>query len=179
MAKVTRLFKGRAARDRRFTELVRPHLSVMYRMAYRWAQNPEDAEDLVQETLIRVVDRVDEMEQLDQLRSWLIKILYRSFVDLHRKHSRSPTQQASEWTADMDVLEEDGRSDDSDASQLDSRRDLLKALETLNDDQRDVIFLHDTEGYSATEVASILDISPGTVKSRLHRARTYLKHFLK
>lgn len=176
MAKITTLFQSRAARDRRFGELVRPHLNAMYRMAYRWAQNPEDAEDLVQETLTKVVDRVDEMEQVDKLQSWLIKILYRCFVDLHRKRARSPTES---WAADLDVLNEEIQPGMDDAAQLEARRDLLKALETLNDDQRDVVFLHDTEGYSASEIASILEISPGTVKSRLHRARSYLKYFLK
>lgn len=169
MANVIQFFQSRAVRDRRFSKLVRPHLDALYRMAYRWAQNPEDAEDLVQETLVKVVDRVDEMEQLEKLRSWLIKILYRCFVDLHRKRGRTPTQ---EWTADIDLLDEDN------AKQLEYRRDLLKALETLNHEQRDVVLLHDTEGYTAAEVASILDISQGTVKSRLHRAREHLRKFL-
>ena len=69
-----------------------------------------------------------------------------------------------------------GGSDD--IRRLELQRDLVRAMEGLSDEQRDVILLHDAEGYSAAEVASILDISAGTVKSRLHRARAHLKNFL-
>lgn len=180
MAKIIGFFQSRADRDRRFTELVRPHLGAMHRMAYRWAQNSEDAEDLVQETLTKVVDRVEEMEKVEKLGPWLIRILYRCFVDSHRKRSRLPGQNESDWRGDIDVFDEKVLNirEVNRIKRLELQRDLIKALETLNHDQRDIVLLHDAEGYSAGEIASILDISLGTVKSRLHRARALLKNFL-
>ncbi|MEX2488209.1 MAG: RNA polymerase sigma factor [Pseudomonadales bacterium] len=179
MAKIIEIFRTRAARDRRFRELVQPHLKPMYRVAYRWAQNAEDAEDLVQETLTKVSGRIDEMEKIETRGPWLIKILYRSFVDFHRKRGRSPGDSPSNRDADSDLLDEElGNAANPDiARRLELQRDLLKALEVLNADQREVILLHDAEGYTATEVALILDISEGTVKSRLHRARAHFKNF--
>lgn len=181
MTKILDLFQGRKARNDRFSRLVRPHLDLLYRMAYRWTQSRDDAEDLVQETLVKLVDHVGEMERVEKLSSWLIKVLYRNFVDLYRKRLRSPLDETHPWRADVSLIDElitRHRGEENAIKRLELQRDLLKALETLNAGQREVILLHDTEGYSAAEVSSILGISLGTVKSRLHRARLHLKNFL-
>ena len=171
--------------EQQFMALLSPHIELMYRMAYRWTRSEADAEDIVQDVLIRLADRVDEMLQIEQLRPWLIKCVYRRFVDLYRSRESNPLQAESSLfglAAEMDdeapslaSLQADPRDD---YAQLDDREALLKALETLDDDQRDVILLHDAEGYSASEVAEILEEHIGTVKSRLHRARNKLKIFL-
>ncbi|MES3008777.1 MAG: RNA polymerase sigma factor [Pseudomonadota bacterium] len=186
---LVKLFRSAKAterlREHQFTELLRPHIELMYRMAYRWTRSEADAEDIVQDVLIRLADRVDEMLDIEQLRPWLIKCVYRRFVDLHRSHASNPLQAESSLFgthAEMDdeapslaSLQADARDD---YAQLDDRDALLKALATLDDDQRDVILLHDAEGYSASEVAEILGENIGTIKSRLHRARNKLKIFL-
>jgi len=181
MTKIIDFFRHRAVRGHRFSDLVHPHIATMYRMAYRWTQNHEDAEDLVQETLTKLVHRVDEMEGMEKLGSWLIKVLYRDFVDFYRKQTRTPGRTGSEWQADVSLLDEQALQNSGDedfVKHLGKQRALVRALETLNDEQRDVILLHDAEGYTADEIAEILVISTGTVKSRLHRARGHLKKFL-
>jgi len=180
MAKIIDLFTKRRSRGK-FTDLVRPHLRVMYRMAYRWTQNREDAEDLVQEALVKLIDRSDEMLQIDKLRPWLIKVVYRCFIDSYRKRKRSPIGVAGAWHGDESLLDDLIRRnpDEKDSiKQYEQQRMLLRALETLKEDQRNIILLHDAEGYSAAETAEILEISIGTVKSRLHRARQEIKKFL-
>lgn len=181
MAGIIGFFQSRAVREHRFSELVSPHIGSLYRMAYRWTQDRDDAEDLVQETLARLFRRVDDMERIEMLGPWLVKVLYRCFVDQYRKRSRTPEGDNHAWRADTELLDEElaRRPEGADeARRLQLQRDLARALETLSDAQRDVILLHDTEGYSAVEVAAILEISTGTVKSRLHRAREQLKKFL-
>ncbi len=181
MAKIIDLFRNKTGSREQFTELVRPHLGMMYRMAYRWTQNREDAEDLVQEALLKLIDRSHEMQQIESLRPWLIKIVYRCFVDSYRKQARSPMADAPLWRGDESLFDELVRHvpEDKDAiAQYEQQRLILRALGSLNEDQRDAVLLHDAEGYSAAEVADILDISIGTVKSRLHRARQQLKNFL-
>ncbi len=182
MASIISLFRSHRNKKDLYQALLRPHIELMYRMAYRWTQSQCDAEDLVQDILVRLVNRVEEMQQVDNLRPWLIKILYNRFVDLYRRHKNSPLEEDSpNWQADSDeiVSRIDQAQDDHDVlGQLELQQELLLALETLDDDQRDTILLHDVEGYSALEVAEILEISVGTVKSRLHRARNKLKNVL-
>lgn len=178
MAKIIGFFQSRAVRENRFSELVSPHIGSLYRMAWRWTQDVDQAEDLVQETLTKLFPRADELERVEKLGPWLARVLYRCFVDMHRKRSRSPVCERLGWTADTDLLDAriaalpDGSDD---IERLVLQQELARALESLGEDRRDVILLHDAEGYSAAEVATILDISVGTVKSRLHRARNQLK----
>lgn len=162
----------------RYTCLVQPHIAVMYRMAYRWTQNREESEDLVQDVLLKLVDRLDEMEAVDQLRPWLIKVLYRRFVDLYRRSARSPIESEHQWQADSRLLEEMAADEHDRIDQLEWQQILLRGMETLDDDQRDAVLLHDVEGYTALEIAEMLEISVGTVKSRVHRGRNKLKEFL-
>lgn len=160
---------------RQFTALVRPHLDVMYRMAYRWTRRREDAEDLVQDVVVKLVDRVDEMAQVDKLRPWLIRILYRRFVDTYRRQQRSPVESSDYLPPDDARI--DAASEDS-LYRLEWQQVLQRGLDVLDDDQRDTILLHDVEGYTAEEIAGILDIRVGTVKSRVHRARARLRELL-
>lgn len=169
--------------------LLRPHIELMYRMAYRWTLCEQDAEDIVQDVLVRLANKVQEMEQVEQLRPWLIKCVYRRYVDLYRSQKSSPIANmsslpsASNEEDDSAMLDEDRLgtsitdSHDYFAQYIDQEA-LQKAINQIDSNQRDVILLHDVEGYSASEVAAILDEQIGTIKSRLHRARAKLKIFL-
>ena len=169
------LFRGRAAEEDRFTALVRPHLRLMYRMAYRWSQDRAEAEDLVQDVLARLFPRLDELAAVDKLGPWLIKVLYRRYVDLYRRRVSSPVDENVSWSSDDSVFQERLLDEHNRYHQLELQRALNQALATLDDGWRDVVLLHDVEGYTALEVAEILEINVGTVKSRLHRARKKLK----
>lgn len=155
----------------RFTALVRPHLDILYRMAWRWTGHAQDAEDLVQDLLVKLVDRLDEMERIEKLRPWLLRILYRRFVDQFRRRQRSPVDFAD--PQDIEDLAPEVM-----ATDLENHDRVARALASLDVEQRDTILLHDVEGYTADEVADILDIRPGTVKSRVHRARNRMKELL-
>ena len=157
--------------QQRFTALVRPHLDILYRMAWRWSGHPQDAEDLVQDLLLKLVDRLDEMERIEKLRPWLLRILYRRFVDQFRRQQRSPVE-----FADPQGIEDLARGVTT--TDIENQEQVARALAALDAEQRDTIVLHDIEGYTAAEVATILDIQPGTVKSRVHRARNRMKELL-
>lgn len=168
-----------------FERLLRPHVAVLYRYAYRWTAAQDRAEDLVQEVLTRVYPRCAELERLDQVRPWLLRVMYRIFVDQLRRERRSPVISASEvFTAgdeeeddfDCAVAPEPGPAEEAERA-LTQRR-LLAAWERLADDHRVVLSLHDIEGYSLTELAPLLDVPVGTLKSRLHRARARLRELL-
>ncbi|MCA1798868.1 MAG: RNA polymerase sigma factor [Xanthomonadaceae bacterium] len=154
-----------------YTALVRPHISALQRVAWRWTRDRQAAEDLVQDVLLKVVDHIAEMRTIEQLRPWLVKIMYRRFVDLYRRDTRSPVDRAVE--ADPDRAAGPDPIEAFEWQQL-----LAGALAQLEPDHRDVILLHDVEGYTGPEVAEILEINEGTVKSRLHRARERLKNLI-
>lgn len=186
MSAIIRFFRRRPTDKDRFESLLRPHIESLYRMAYRWTQSQDHAEDLVQDVLIKVAGRVEEMEQLDNLKSWLLRIMYNRYVDDYRRQRASPIDtRHSGWapeTESEDDFTPDLIQDAIDPVQPIARQELRlslhKALAQLDPEQRELVLLQDVEGYSAEEAAAIMDIPLGTAKSRLHRARERLKLLL-
>lgn len=175
-------FRRKGPAPSSFEDLLRPHVEFLYRLAWRFTGNAPDAEDLVQEVLLKLFPRTRELSAVEQLRPWLARVLYRQYVDFVRQRGRSPmTGQATEAEGDDDPLDgfaaaEDGPEEQAERSQLHER--ILRALDRLNPEQRAVITLHDVEGYSLVELEPILDTPLGTLKSRLHRARQQLRALL-
>lgn len=184
VANIIHLFRSRPNPQQRFENLLRPHIEFLYRMAYRWTNTQDRAEDLVQELLIKLVPRLEEMEHIESLRPWLLRILYNRYVDDYRRDRSSPIDASqSGWNPDNDdepVADIISQAADpiQPGEQEDLRLSLHKALSQLEPEQRDVVLLHDMEGYTAEEVAEIMETQVGTVKSRLHRARARLKLLL-
>lgn len=174
---IFKLFKSAKTEDQ-FINLLRPHIEALYRLAYRFCGAREDAEDLVQDLLVKLYPRVDELTAIDNLQSWLATVLYRQFIDRTRHVNRSPVQL-------MDDNEHLNMPADNAATQPESLTEnneaidrVQNALLQLNDDQRILVVLHDIEGYKLVELQQMLDIPIGTLKSRLHRAREQLKRIL-
>ncbi|MCX2778245.1 RNA polymerase sigma factor [Microbulbifer thermotolerans] len=171
---LARIFERCRSPEERFVALVSPHIRRMYRMAFRWTMNAAEAEDLVQDVLISLLPKVAQIEKVERLGPWLIKVLYRRFVDLYRSRQASPIDE----TVCVEGDEFFAPTDCDNYRRLELRRALNRALRSLDGPWRDIVLLHDVEGYSAIEVADILEINIGTVKSRLHRARKKLKKIL-
>jgi RNA polymerase sigma-70 factor (ECF subfamily) len=150
----------------------------MYRMAYRWTLHPAEAEDLVQDVLVSLVPRVARLETVEKLGPWLIKVLYHRFVDLYHRRSISPLDQSVSWNDDDCDLAYFTAETRDESPEQELRCALNSALMALDPGWRHVVLLHDVEGYTAIEVAEILDLNVGTVKSRLHRAHRKLKKIL-
>jgi len=169
-------------RDNAFEVLIRPHLQPLYRVAYRLTGRREDAEDLIQELLMKLYPRHREIEAIERLRPWLLRVMYCQFIDNHRRHSRSPLHLASDSTTTAsDPLEYLAAADgdpEADAEQAAQNRELLTAIARLSEDHRIVLSLHDIEGYTLEEIQTTLDCPIGTLKSRLHRARARLRELL-
>jgi RNA polymerase sigma factor (sigma-70 family) len=175
-------FRRRRLAPSEFEEILRPHVELLYRLAWRLTGSTADAEDLVQDVLVKLFSRTRELSAIDKLRPWLARVLYRQYVDLTRQRARSPiTQQATETEGDDDPLDgiagtADGPEEHAERGELHER--ILYALGQLNPEQRAVISLHDIEGYSLVELETILETPLGTLKSRLHRARRQLRTLL-
>ena len=172
------------SRARRFEEAVRPHLTSLYRFAYRLTGSQENAEDLVQDLLTRLFPRADEVLAVEHLGPWLKQVMYRQFIDGTRKRVRQAERLASDMAPSesgesfFDTLVNDGSGP---ASQLDSNRmnqAVRAALSEMAPDERTLLLLHDVDQWKQEDIAVVLDIAVGTVKSRLHRVRARLRERL-
>lgn len=171
--------------ERSFESLLRPHLGDMYRVAYRFTGNRDDAEDLVQDVLTKLYPRQRELAGVEHLKPWLTRVLYRQFVDNRRKHTRTPfATRQDPPTADNDEVDPVSAlpgtlpGPEADLEQHLLRQHLQQALDRLSEEHRSVLMLHDMEGFTLKELKTTLDTPLGTLKSRLHRARQQLRQEL-
>jgi RNA polymerase sigma factor (sigma-70 family) len=156
-----------------FDTLLRPHLSRLYRLAYRLTGSVADAEDLLQDVLVKLYERRNELESIDSLDVWAGRVLYNRFVDQTRRYARrrmvSLTERADLEPSTADAMPE--------SAAVDIRR-VWAAVERLSAEQREVLLLHDAEGYKFIEIQQVTGVPVGTLKSRLHRARARLRELL-
>jgi RNA polymerase sigma-70 factor, ECF subfamily len=143
-----------------------PHLR---RYALLLTRNGERADDLVQDALLRAIDRQELWRPGSNLRAWLFTILHNLFINSFRRSKREIVSE----TGDDPVIVHYG---DQNGSML--RRDLEKGLWSLPEDQRAVILLVALEEMSYQDVASVLGIPLGTVRSKLSRGRAALRQIL-
>ncbi|MEL6557875.1 MAG: sigma-70 family RNA polymerase sigma factor [Bacteroidota bacterium] len=159
-----------------------PHIDSMYNFAYKLTFDEDDSKDLVQDTYMKAFRFINSFQKGTNSKAWLFRILKNSFINDFRKKSKQPVK------VDYQEVENYYNSDDIDESKtVDLRVETLKdmmgdevtiALNSLAIDFRTVIILCDLEGFTYEEMAKILDIPIGTVRSRLHRARNLLKQKL-
>jgi RNA polymerase sigma-70 factor (ECF subfamily) len=166
-----------------FDQEFMPHIDSMYNFGYRLTFDEDDAKDLVQDTYLKAYRFINSFEQGTNAKAWLFRILKNSFINDYRKKSKQPAK------IDYQEVETYYNSEDVDYGittdlRVDAVKDMLgdeisNALNSLAVDFRTVIILCDLEGFTYEEMAKILDIPIGTVRSRLHRARNLLKEKLR
>lgn len=176
---ILKLWSSRHSTHERFESLMRPHLEQLYRLAYRLTGQRVDAEDLVQDVVLKLYPRLEELQSVDKPGIWLSRILYRHFIDKYRRQQRSPVQYTDEEQALYDDIPDEKTVEPM--AQLDSeltQNNLQKALDQLNPEQRIVLILHEVEGYTLQEIHYMQDVAVGTLKSRLHRGQNKLREIL-
>lgn len=177
------LTKEEIQKQEDFEEEIVPHLDAMYNFALRLTSDPSDAEDLVQDTIVKAFRFFSSYEKGTNAKAWLFRILKNSYINNYRKQSKQPNQ------VDYDEVSEfyeTIRADRTDTSDLEDKMfrelvddDISQALEELPEDFRTVVLLCDVEGFTYEEIANMLDVPIGTIRSRLHRGRNLLKDQLK
>lgn len=161
-----------------------PHLEALYNFAYKLTLNEDDAKDLLQDTSLKGFRFIDSFEQGTNAKAWLFRIMKNSFINDYRKKSKAPgmvdyQEVESYYNSDKGVSPRDITVDLRAETVRDKLGDeITLALNSLDVDFRTVIILSDLEGFKYDEMAKILDIPIGTVRSRLHRARNMLKEKL-
>ncbi|MGH3868556.1 MAG: RNA polymerase sigma factor SigE [Pseudonocardiaceae bacterium] len=152
-------------------QVVREHVGQVYRLAYRLSGNPHDAEDLTQETFIRVFRSLGSYKP-GTFEGWLHRITTNLFLDMVRRRSRLRMEGLPE---DTDRLIGGGPSPEQVYAATHLDPDLQEALDGLAPEFRAAVVLCDVEGLSYEEIGATLGIKLGTVRSRIHRGRQALK----
>jgi RNA polymerase sigma-70 factor (ECF subfamily) len=172
-----------ANEDAAYDELVRTYHSSLFHVAYRMIGDAGDAADVVQEIFVKVFRNIGSFRGDSSLKTWIFRIGFSEILNRlrwWRRRYRSSTVSLDESVADsfpMQVADEHP----SPLQALESKeRDqaIQEALKKLTSDHRSILVLRDIEGFSYNEIADVLGVSTGTVKSRLARARADMKKSL-
>ena len=168
--------------QQKFERDLLPHINALNTFAYHLSYNEEDARDLVQETYLKAYKAIDSYDEGTNAKAWLFKILKNNYINQYRRKSKRPRN------VDFEAFVGLHESENSPIkSKVDLREEIYEelmgdevtiAINGLPLDFRTVILLCDIEGFTYEEIAKILDVPIGTVRSRLHRARNLLKEKL-
>lgn len=184
MAQANRRDAADAARKQRFEQLIEGQTDSLYRTAFTLTRSREDAEDLVQETLVKAWRSLDSFRQGENPRGWLTAILVNSSRTRYRKKKLEPAV-ASLDTIGLDRHEAAGEPGAAGGRTLEDSvlaqpisDPVLHAIKSLPVPYKEALLLVDLEGFTYREAAEILGTLTGTVMSRLHRARRRLSRDL-
>jgi len=169
----------RAARGDRvaFHAIVEIHSRDLFRLARSLSRSHDDAEDIVQETLVAAYKGIDRFNGRSSLRTWLSRILMRRAAKLWHKNRRQRLDINLDFANDSPGADS-GLSTASAATCVDRKLDLSAVLPKLAFDHREILVLREMQGLSYAQIAQTLGIPQGTVESRLHRARAELRRRL-
>lgn len=159
-----------------FELLVSEHTEHMYRIAYRVFGNPHDASDMTQEALLKAYKSLENFNFDSKFSTWLYRITMNTCIDEYRRRNK----RMGDVSID-EAYEEDYGLSNSPQDILERNETAImvrEAIDMLSDEHKRVVILRDIEGLSYAEIAVIEDISEGTVKSRINRARKELRKIL-
>ncbi|MCC5803566.1 sigma-70 family RNA polymerase sigma factor [Rossellomorea vietnamensis] len=159
--------KARKGDEKAFQELIDIEKNKLYRMAYVYVKNEDDALDIVQEAIYKAFISIKSLKHPQYFSTWLSRILINSALDFIKKHERTIT------TEEMDVIPGERH------SLIEEKLDLALAIEELDVPYKTVIILRYYKDFTVKQIAEILDCPEGTIKTRLHRAIRQLKSELK
>ena len=178
------LLAGRAVRgdESAFEEIVERNQNFIYNLCMTRLASREDALDLSQETFIRAYNALSEYRGESKLSSWLYRICINCISDHMRSSGKKTTVSIypdEEGEGGMELVSEDRSFSPEESAELSETTSMVRqAIAALPPEWRDIIVMREYEGMSYAEIAGLLGIEEGTVKSRLNRAKIKIKEFL-
>ena len=183
LVRVDREKETAAQRAKRFESDALQYMNQLYAAALRYTKNPDDAQDLVQDTYAKAYTSFHQFEPGTNLKAWLYRVLTTTFINNYRKDQRRPQTSDGEiedWqlAGAASHTSDQGKSAEDVVLENLPDSDIKRALSDMPEEFRMAVYLADVEGFSYKEIAEIVSVPTGTVMSRLHRGRRILREKL-
>jgi RNA polymerase sigma-70 factor, ECF subfamily len=168
----------------RFEREVLPLRERLYLQALRMSHNHADAEDLVQDTMVKAYSNFDSFLPDSNLTAWLYRIQTNTYITTYRRRRRRPVQYSADAITDQELMAHAQRTSTRHVSAEDQvlaalpNTEVIAAMRSLPEKLRAVVYYADIEGFRYREIADIMGTPHGTVKSRLQRGRQHLRRRL-
>ena len=172
-------------KQRLFEEQALPLLDQLYGGAMRLTRNPQDAEDLIQETYLKAFSNFDSFKQGTNLKAWLYRIMTNTYINSYRKAKRRPVESSADELSVFQLYTTSGHdSTGLESAEVEALKqmpdsEISEAMNDLPEDYRMVVYYSDVVGLAYKEIAEVMGTPLGTVMSRLHRGRKLLRAALK
>lgn len=165
-----------------FEELIKEYKKVAYNIALRILKNKEDAEDISQESMIKIFKSIDKFNMESSFKTWLYRIVVNTCLDFKRKAKENTISVDQPVQAGYDEFYIDLKDETPSTEEIIEKKQMkemvMEAIYKLDDDFKTIIILRDINGFSYEEISEILSCNIGTVKSRISRGRHKLKEIL-
>ncbi|MBQ2879248.1 MAG: sigma-70 family RNA polymerase sigma factor [Anaerotignum sp.] len=163
-----------------FEELILQHEKIVYNLALRMMNHSEDAQDISQEVFLKAYRSLSNFDERSAFSTWLYRITHNTCIDEMRKRKGKLTYSLEEELESEDgsmqrQVADAGDTPEESLMRKEQKSEILQALDTLSEEHKAAIILRDVKGMAYEEIAEILELSLGTVKSRISRARNQLK----
>ena len=171
-----------------FRELVEKYQRRVYSICYGMLKNPDDSMDVSQEVFVKVFRYLEKFNGESTFYTWLYRIAVNMCIDFIRKNSRMRAVDYDDGIARIESMDDGGDNilpstlglnPDKVYGRKELRQKMLEALETLSENHRTILIMREVDGLSYDELAEVLNISKGTVMSRLYHARRYYQDALR
>jgi RNA polymerase sigma-70 factor, ECF subfamily len=166
-----------------FEQIAVPYMAALYNQALHLTMNSDDAQDLLQETYLKAYRFWDSFEKGTNIRGWLYQIMKNSYINHYRKRTKEPKSiefdESIGYSTIVKTPSMEIRPETVKAPHDVFEDEIARSLESLPSDFRTVVMLSDMEDFTYEEIASVVAVPLGTVRSRLHRGRRLLREKLR
>ena len=165
-----------------FEQTTLPHRTVLYNYAFYITRNSDDANDLLQETLLKAYRFWHIFEEGTNIKAWLYQIMKNSYINCYRRKTREPEKvEYQEYHLPFNTIQETSSAHKYVMEKTYNEifgDEITCSLESLSDSFKHILILSDIDGLSYEEIANMIGCPIGTVRSRLHRGRKILREIL-